>query len=66
MAVFIELLHTMDHILCVVVYFVDFGVVIVEFLVEDLYDFLLLFEFVSQVMEFGLNVGFYHPGDLLR
>ena len=44
---------------------VEFGIVIVEFLVEELDYFLFLLHFVSQIMYLRLNVGFYHSAHLL-
>lgn len=63
MIALLGLLDTTGHVFGVVVHFVDELIVLVEFLVEDLDDFLFLFELVSQVVDFGLNVRLDHATD---
>ncbi len=65
MRVLLRLLDTPGHVLSIAVHFVDELIIIVKFLVEGLDYFLFLLEFVSQVVDFGLDVRLDHAADLL-
>ena len=65
MGVLFWVLDPLGHVFSVVVHFVYELVILIEFLVEGLYDFLFLLEFVSQVVYFGFDVRLDHAADLL-